>query len=42
MTASFVTQADAERATFLYRRAEENVRLALIRQLWNASTTAAR
>ncbi|MFN8596804.1 MAG: tetratricopeptide repeat protein [Anaerolineae bacterium] len=37
VTASFVTQADAERATFLYRRAEENVRLALIRQPWNAS-----
>ena len=37
VTISFVTHADAKRASFLYRRAEDDVRLALMRQPWNAA-----
>ncbi|HZY42482.1 MAG TPA: tetratricopeptide repeat protein [Anaerolineae bacterium] len=39
VTASFVTRANEYQATYLYRQAEDYVRLALTRQPWNAALT---
>ena len=37
VTASFVARANDYQATYLYRQAEDYVRLALTRQPWNAT-----
>ena len=37
VTASFVMRANDYQATYLYRQAEDYVRLALTRQPWNAA-----
>ncbi len=39
VTASFITRADEYQSTYLYRQAEDYVRLALTRQPWNAALT---